>query len=289
MIENNNKKTSQEKELSGLRKLAKRRWFYPALYLCAAALVLAGVLFFQTRGAEQAKQKEEQNRVVFNQNKPSKTMTAADEVFEWPAVRSDTQVVQPFYDPKGTVQEQEAALVNYNHTFVQNTGINIGAKNDQTFAVTAALSGKVVEAKKDPLLGYTITLKHANGVETLYQSLATSDVALGQKVEQGETLGTAGTENFNKAMAVHLHFEIRKDGVPVNPETYMNKGTADVTTKASNTEATTASPSASEKLQSDQGTSSSTSSDSGSTNSKGGPSKGSSVDQSKMDTTNSGN
>lgn len=284
MTENNNQKKSQEKELSGLRKLAKRRWFYPALYLCVAALVLTGVLFFQMRGAEQAKQNEEQNRVVFNQDKPSKATTAADEVFEWPAVRSDTQVVQPFYDPKGTKQEQEAALVNYNHTFVQNTGICIGAKNDQTFAVTAALSGKVVEAKKDPLLGYTITLKHANGVETLYQSLATSDVTLGQKVEQGETIGTAGTENFNKAMAIHLHFEIRKDGVPVNPVSYMNKGTADVTTAASDTQTTTASPSASEQQ---QGTSSSTSSTT--PNSKGGPSKGSSGEQNQMDSSSSGN
>lgn len=292
MTENKDQKKSQEQELSGLRKLAKRRWFYPALYLCVAALVLTGVLFFQMRGAEQAKQKEAQNRVVFNQDKPSRTMTAADEVFEWPAVKSDTEVVQPFYDPKGTQQEQEAALVNYNHSFVQNTGINIGAKNDQTFAVTAALTGKVVEVKPDNLLGNTVTLKHKNGVETLYQSLATTDVKLGQTVEQGETIGTAGTENFNKPMGIHMHFEIRKNGVPVNPVTFMNKGTAQVKTVSSSTETTTATPSASEKVKNDQGTSSGSSieapskdqgtssgSSIGTKNEKGG----SSVDQSTQD------
>ncbi|MFT8872969.1 MAG: M23 family metallopeptidase [Sporolactobacillus sp.] len=247
MAENDNPKKSQEKELSGLRKLARRRWFYPALYLCAAALVLAGVLAYQMRGSEHASEHEQQNRVVFNQNKPSHTVTAAAEVFEWPASRAATRVVQPFYDPKGTQQEQEAALVNYNHTFVQNTGINIGAKNDQAFAVTAALSGKVVEAKKDSLLGYAVTLKHKNGVETLYESLATINVHLGQEVAQGETIGTSGTESFNKAMGIHVHFEIRKDGVPVNPVAYMNKGTADIKVSTSGTQAALA-PSANESI-----------------------------------------
>ncbi|RYM05511.1 M23 family metallopeptidase [Sporolactobacillus sp. THM7-7] len=226
MSENNDQKRSQEKELTGLRKLAKRRWFYPALYLGISSLILIGVLFFQMRGNEQAK--EEENRVVFNQDKPSSPTNADQEVFEWPAAKSDTQVIQPFYDVEGSEQEQEAALVNYNQTYIQNTGINIGAKDEKAFAVNAAMSGKVTEAKKDNLLGYVVTLKHENGVETMYQSLDSVNVKLGEKVSQGDKIGTAGTEALNKKMGTHVHFEIRKNGLPVNPEHYFSKGTEDI-------------------------------------------------------------
>ncbi|WP_100486825.1 M23 family metallopeptidase [Sporolactobacillus pectinivorans] len=257
MTEKRDQKKLQEKELSGLRKLAKRRWFYPALYLCVASLILTGALLFQVRGNDQAKKQEEQNRVVFNQNKPSNPLNAGEEVFQWPAAKADTQVVQPFYDAKGTTEEQQAALVNYNNTFVQNTGINIGAKDDKSFTVTAALSGKVTEAKKDSLLGYTVTLKHPDGVESLYQSLASINVQPGQEIKQGETIGTAGTEAFNKPMGIHAHFEIRKNGIPVNPVVYMDKTAADIKAVTVGAQSTTA-PSASEKTQTDQGNSTGT-------------------------------
>jgi stage II sporulation protein Q len=228
LTENKNQKKLQEKELSGLRKLAKRRWFYPALYLCVASLILTGMLIYQVNGSSQTSSKKEQDQVVFNQDKPTNPLNAGEEVFEWPSEQATTEVVQPFYDSDGTQQEQQAALVNYNNTFVQNTGINIGAKNNQAFTVTAALSGKVVAVKKDSLLGRVVTLKHSNGVTTLYQSLASTHVKLGQKVKQGDVIGTAGTEAINKPMGIHAHFEIRKNGIPVNPETSMNKATADI-------------------------------------------------------------
>jgi Membrane proteins related to metalloendopeptidases len=228
LTENKNQKQLQEKELSGLRKLARRRWFYPALYLCVASLILTGMLLFQVNGSSQTDSKKAQDQVVFNQDKPTNPLNAGEEVFQWPSEQASTQVVQPFYDTAGTQQEQQAALVNYNNTFVQNTGINIGAKNDQSFTVTAALSGKVVTVKKDSLLGNIVTLQHSNGVTTLYQSLATTDVKLGQEVKQGDVIGTSGTEALNKAMGVHAHFEIRKNGIPVDPVTNMNKATADI-------------------------------------------------------------
>ncbi|EST12383.1 M23 family metallopeptidase [Sporolactobacillus laevolacticus] len=294
MTDNKDQKKLQEKELSGLRKLAKRRWFYPALYLCAASLILTGVLLFQMHSSDQASQ-DARDRVVFNQDKPSShPLNAGDEVFEWPASAEDTQVIQPFYDAKGTEQDQQAALVNYNNSYVQNTGINIGANDEKSFTVTAAMSGKVTEAKKDDVLGYKVTLQHKNGVKTMYQSLASVDVAVGQQVAQGEKIGTAGTEALNKAMGVHLHFEIRKNDVPVSPENYMNKSASDVKAVKVGAQSTTANPSASEKIK-DQGSTETPKQDTGKSkdqsksNTKGtksDSSKGSTIDKSSLDTHN---
>lgn len=241
MTDHKDQKNAQRKELTGLRRLAKRRWFYPALYLCAASLILTGVLFYQIQGSNEAKKEEEQT-VYDEQGLPA---TADAEVFEWPADRKQTQVVQPFYDVNGTEQEQQAALVNYDQTYIQNTGINIGAKDEKAFTVTAAMSGKVTEARKDHLLGYVVRLQHGDDVETLYQSLGSLDVKLGDTVNQGDKLGEAGTEALNRKMGTHVHFEIRKNGVPVNPESYMEKGTEDVKSVA----VTTADPSAAEQPQ----------------------------------------
>jgi stage II sporulation protein Q len=276
LTDDKNPKKLQEKELTGLRKLAKRRWFYPALYLCVASLVLTGVLYFQMRGPDRATQQE--NRTVFNQDKPASRQSAGEEVFKWPAAKADTEVVQPFYDAKGTQQEQQAALVNYNNTYVQNTGVNIGSTgDDKTFAVTAALGGKVTEAKKDDLLGYIVTLKHDNSVTTLYQSLSQLDVKVGQKVKQGEKIGMAGTEKFNQPMGIHAHFEIRKNGVPVNPITYMDKATSAVKSVTVGSQ-TTVAPSASEQQKSGDSTKKTPSKDQ--SNSK---SKSQSLDDSKID------
>ncbi|GEB78575.1 M23 family metallopeptidase [Sporolactobacillus inulinus] len=287
MTDNKDQKKTQEKELSGLRKLAKRRWFYPALYLCAASLVLTGVLLFQMHGADKANQ--DQDQTVFNQDKATPhVQNAGDEVFEWPAKKGVTEVIQPFYDPKATEADQQAALVNYNNSYVQNTGINIGADDEKAFTVTAAMTGTVTEATKDSTLGYKVTLKHKNGVETMYQSLGSIDVAKGQEVAQGEKIGTAGNEALNKAMGVHLHFEIRKNDVPVNPEHFMDKSASDVKAVTVGAKAANESNPASEvkdegsseapKQESDQGKSKS--------NTKSNPKEGSSIDNSSLDSEN---
>jgi stage II sporulation protein Q len=49
------------------------------------------------------------------------------------------------------------------------------------------------------------------------------NVSEGDKVKQGDVLGKAGRSLINEEAGVHAHFEIRKDGVPVNPLDYFKK------------------------------------------------------------------
>lgn len=222
-----NKRDPREETKGSLRKISKRRWFYPALYLCVAALIMTGVLWYQLGGTEnQADKKDNKSNVVFNENnKDAVPVNGAKEVFKWPVAQKDTvDVINPFYDVNGKEDVQEAALVNYDHSYTQNTGIDIAAKDDQAFDVTAAMSGKVVKAEKDDLLGQVVEIEHKDGVTTFYESLASIDVKPGQEVAQGDKIGKAGQSEYNKDAAVHLHFEIRKDGFPVDPITYFAQG-----------------------------------------------------------------
>lgn len=102
-----------------------------------------------------------------------------------------------------------------------HTGIDI--KADKTTVVKAAEAGTVKSIKNDPRYGLTVVIEHANGFQTIYSNLLTSEfVVEGEKVEKGQSLGTVGnTAAFEIADESHLHFEILKDSVQVNPNIYL--------------------------------------------------------------------
>lgn len=219
------KKHPQGKGTGSFRKMTRKKWFYPAVYLCLAAIVMSGVLWYQFSGTtNQSASKHSKQSVSFVKNQKAAPVNATQEVFKWPVGNKNAvDIIQPFYNAKGTTQQQVAALVNYDNSYSQNTGINLQAKDKKPFEVRAAMSGKVVSAKKDPVLGYVVELQHKNGVTTVYQSLSSTHVKAGQVVAQGALLGKAGANKFNKAAGVHLHFEIQKNSFPVDPVSYFSK------------------------------------------------------------------
>ena len=105
--------------------------------------------------------------------------------------------------------------------WVTHTGIDIRA--EKTEVVKASASGTVKTIKNDPRYGLTITIEHENGIRTVYANLLTSEfVVEGEKVKQGQTIGTVGnTAVFESSDDTHLHFEILKDNVNVDPTTYL--------------------------------------------------------------------
>lgn len=215
------KKSHLQNEMpSKFKQLLRKRWFYPAVYLGVAAIVIASVLWMQS-GSNVADQDNEQT--AHNEEQEAIPVAQQQEVFVEPVLANDVEVITPFYDPKASAEEQESALVFYNNKYHQNQGIDYARKSGEAFDVTAAMSGTVLKAEKDELLGYVVELKHSNGVTTIYQSLANVNVKEGDKVEQGDVLGEAGKNVFNKDAGTHVHFEIRKDGIAVNPQDYFGK------------------------------------------------------------------
>lgn len=77
--------------------------------------------------------------------------------------------------------------------------------------VYASASGTVIISKIgggwNGGYGNYIVIKHDNGTQTLYAHLSSNNVAVGQRVNQGEVIGAVG--NTGKSTGAHLHFEIR--------------------------------------------------------------------------------
>lgn len=105
--------------------------------------------------------------------------------------------------------------------WVTHAGIDI--KADKTTVVKSAEAGIVKSIKNDPRYGLTIIVEHANGFETVYSNLLTTEfVVEGEKVDKGQSLGTVGNSAaFEIADEPHLHFEVLKDSQNVDPNIYI--------------------------------------------------------------------
>ncbi|SET25044.1 stage II sporulation protein Q [Salinibacillus kushneri] len=222
---------------SAWRKLVRKKWFYPAVYLTFAALILTGVIWYQNTAIDLPEESQDQTELDSDKTdqvgeRPegdSIPVIEQDEKVMMPVANADeTEIVTKFYDYNASEKEQKQALVLYNNKYYQSKGIDIASSNEEPFDVTAALSGKVTDVKEDPLLGMVVELTHENGVTTNYASLEEVTVDSGAEVEQGDVLGTAGQNLYGQANGIHVHFELRKDGTRVNPEEYFNKSLSDI-------------------------------------------------------------
>lgn len=101
------------------------------------------------------------------------------------------------------------------------THLGIDIKADKTTVVKSAEAGTIKTIKNDPRYGLTITIEHDNGYQTVYANLLSSEfVVEGEKVEKSQSIGTVGnTATFEISDEPHLHFEVLKDGVQIDPTT----------------------------------------------------------------------
>ena len=99
----------------------------------------------------------------------------------------------------------------------------IDIKAESRDVVKAAAEGTVIAIKNDPRYGLTVIIEHDGGFKTVYSNLLTAEfVVQGEKVKQGQTLGTIGSSaTFEIADESHLHFEMSKDSVYVDPTIYI--------------------------------------------------------------------
>ena len=98
-----------------------------------------------------------------------------------------------------------------------HSGLDISNVIDTPIQATA--DGEVVEAGWMDRYGWGVRVRHSEDQETLYAHLNRLDVKTGQKVTRGDILGSMGRSG--NATGVHLHYEVRRNGKPINPQPYL--------------------------------------------------------------------
>lgn len=210
---------------SGFKKLLSKRWVFPAAYMAAAAIIVAILWVYSGTGKDDATETstgltEEIGTDATNAPSSSNAapVAANSEKLQWPVDKiEDMATALPYFDASASLEDREAAMVEYPAgTFKPHTAVDLARKDGKPFDVLAALSGEVTVAEQTPN-NYEVTIKHADGLVTVYQSLADVQVKVGDKVEQGDLIGTAGQSESEPNEGYHVHFEVRNNDQSVNP------------------------------------------------------------------------
>jgi len=102
----------------------------------------------------------------------------------------------------------------FNNNFNEfHSGIDLSCEKNTR--IRASSSGEVIFVGWNGGYGKLIILKHSNGLETYYGHLKTIFVKNKQHISIGMVIGRSG--NTGRTTGPHLHFEIRKNGKPINP------------------------------------------------------------------------
>jgi len=97
-------------------------------------------------------------------------------------------------------------------------GTGIMAAADGTVTETGGTARNTM-GTSDRSYGLRVKVDHGNGYSTLYAHVSGFDVSVGQKVTQGQQIARVGNTGFSEAP--HLHFELWKGGVRVDPSPFL--------------------------------------------------------------------
>jgi murein DD-endopeptidase MepM/ murein hydrolase activator NlpD len=85
--------------------------------------------------------------------------------------------------------------------------------------IFATADGVVTHAGWQSGFGRLVRIKHAFGIETLYAHNTKINVKVGQRVSRGDHIADMGSTG--RSTGTHLHYEVRVNGKPINPMTYI--------------------------------------------------------------------
>jgi murein DD-endopeptidase MepM/ murein hydrolase activator NlpD len=102
------------------------------------------------------------------------------------------------------------------HSRRMHTGVDLAAPIGTP--ITAAGGGEVIFAGRKGGYGNAVMIDHGHGKTTLYGHMSSFCVRAGEVVARGQLIGRVGSTGFSTGP--HCHFEVRINGVPVNPLAY---------------------------------------------------------------------
>lgn len=101
-----------------------------------------------------------------------------------------------------------------------HTGVDLRGDIGDPVRVTA--NGRVTRAAWAGGYGNMVEVDHGNGLTTRYGHMSKIEVKVGQHVTMGQTIGRIGSTG--RSTGPHLHYEVRIDDKPVNPQKFLRAG-----------------------------------------------------------------
>lgn len=125
-------------------------------------------------------------------------------------------VLHPMKNGHAVKKRFEMVYDPFTDSMLPHRGIDYVAVEGDTVYATGA--GSVIEVRKHRGFGLSIKVDHSHDVRTFYAHLGRALVTPGQTVQRGEPIALVGESGTQSSIA--LHYEIRIDGVSINPESF---------------------------------------------------------------------
>ena len=139
----------------------------------------------------------------------------SDNVAIKPYVSDKVTIGRNYYDINDSDKEQEKAIIFFENTYMQNTGIDY--VSEEVFDVVSILPGKVIEILSDDNLGNILKIEHEDNIVSIYECIDNIKVKVGDDVTSGQVIASSGSSIINKDFNTSLHFEIYQNDNVINP------------------------------------------------------------------------
>ncbi|MGN0988677.1 MAG: peptidoglycan DD-metalloendopeptidase family protein [Eubacteriales bacterium] len=229
---------SYRKKKGFLSVLFKDRGFYTILTVSMLMVCLAGYLALNYGNTENSIDTPTENIIEIEQNYKPDWLKDEDP--------TGSSVIEPIEDPtdsevESPTDQENPPVVVFNITIdisdVRSVGVFSGTVpvfsetmndwrmhqgidfiSDTEKDVFASAAGTVEDVYNDSLMGHTVSIRHADGSHSVYQSLSIISVAVGDSVTPETKIGMTGkTADCEADIGNHLHFAVVKEGKYLDP------------------------------------------------------------------------
>ena len=139
-------------------------------------------------------------------------------------------ISREFFDLDADIETLSMAVMSNGKTFVESKGISFSTTDNKVFDVYNVLPGEVisVDDDTDTLAGYTVTIKHDNGVVSTYSSLSSVNVSVGDILDDTGVIGVSGTNVNDIDAKIHVHLTVTVNGSYINPKDALGKEATEI-------------------------------------------------------------
>jgi len=223
-----------------MKNLNVKKMVIPGVYLAAVIAVIACVILTIVSINKYFTEQKDFNYAVNGliddnlvpvqgeENKDNQVQTTPSEEKSIirPYKADGVSVGRYFYDFEGESSNQENAIVYYENTYMQNSGVDY--KSETVFDVISVLDGKVLSVETDEVLGNIVKIEHDKEIVSVYQGIDKVTLKVGDNVTQGQVIGTSGTSSINSNYTTSLHFEVYYKGTLMDPENLYTRNLKDL-------------------------------------------------------------
>ena len=171
-----------------------KRLVVPTIYTISLLLIIGSIFLLVSGISSYFKEIPDYDyavKNVFNDNNKVLPVQTTKSLIIKPYLSENVSIGKYFYDFEGEREGQEKALVYYENTYMQNSGVDY--ISNSVFDVVSILDGEVISVEKDNTLGNIVKVKHEKDLISIYQGIDEVSVSKGDSVTQGQILGVSST------------------------------------------------------------------------------------------------